>query len=143
VHESAVTDDHSLLLWQTCAYADDLTDAVRGGRPFTGPYQALVDFLHERLLPYLSDEERRLPAARLRDDHLVPLIGTEHARLRADVSTIEGSRTRELLAMATERLVDRLERHVSREEAWLKSSDTRRIEQHGPGGAATSGSAWM
>jgi hypothetical protein len=142
VQNSAVMDEHSLLLWQTCAYADDLTDALRDGRPFTGSYQALIDFLHERLLPYLRDEEGRLPAARLRDDHLAPLIGSEHARLRADVSSIEDSRTLELLAMATERLVDRLERHVSREESWLRTSDTVRIEQHGSGGA-TRGSAWI
>lgn len=29
---TALTDEHSVLLWQTCAYADDLTEAARSKR---------------------------------------------------------------------------------------------------------------
>jgi hypothetical protein len=156
--QSVVTDEHSLLLWQACAYADELTDDVRQGRSFAASYDALVEFLHHRLLPYLDDEERRLPPGQLRDDHLATLIRTEHARLRADVDNIEGSRTRGVLALSAESLVDRLERHVHREEAWVTGVGHLRIERHerseanerserteltNPDGTATRGSAWV
>lgn len=111
--------EHSVLVWQTCAYADDLTEAARSGRGLTKAYDAMLEFLHYRLLPYLSDEERQLPPDRLRDDHLLRLLVTDHERLRADVDNIESSRTRPVLVLATDALVDRLDRHVRREESWI------------------------
>jgi uncharacterized protein (DUF2249 family) len=108
-----------VLLWQTCAYADDLIDAARTGRRLTSAHDTLLAFLHYRLLPYLSNEERQLPADRFRDDHLVRLLVTDHERLRADVDNVESSRTRRLLALSATTLVDRLGRHVRREESWL------------------------
>ncbi|HET6818879.1 MAG TPA: hypothetical protein VFH66_16745 [Mycobacteriales bacterium] len=114
-----ISDEHSVLLWQTCAYAEDLGDAARFRRRLTPAYDAMLEFLHYRLLPYLNNEERQLPAARLRDDHLLQVLIADHERLRADVDNIEGSRTRRLIAMATGALVERLERHVRREESWL------------------------
>jgi uncharacterized protein (DUF2249 family) len=119
-----VDDEHSVLLWQTCAYADDLSDAARSGRRLTPAYDAMLEFLHYRLLPYLRDEERDLPPARLRDDHMLQLLLTDHDRLRADVDNIESSRTRRVLTLATDAFVDRLDRHVRREDAWIRPADT-------------------
>lgn len=119
-----ILDEHSVLLWQTCAYADDLSDAARSGHPLTGPYDAMLEFLHYRLLPYLTEEERRLPKTRLRDERMRRLLLTDHERLRDDVDNIEGSRTRRLLALTADALVNRLDRHVSREETW--------VADHGP-----------
>ena len=119
-----VDDEHSVLLWQTCAYADDLGDAARSGRRLTAAYDAMLEFLHYRLLPYLRDEERNLPPARLRDEHMMRLLLSDHNRLRADVDNIESSRTRRVLTLATEAFVDRLDRHVRREEAWIRPADT-------------------
>ncbi|HET7311169.1 MAG TPA: DUF2249 domain-containing protein [Mycobacteriales bacterium] len=119
-----VDDEHSVLLWQTCAYADDLVDAVRSGQGLTPAYDAMLEFLHYRLLPYLRDEERNLPPARLRDDHMMQLLLSDHDRLRADVDNIESSRTRRVLTLATDAFVDRLDRHVRREEAWIRPADT-------------------
>ena len=118
-----VDDEHSVLLWQTCAYADDLGDAARSGQGLTAAYDAMLEFFHYRLLPYLRDEERNLPPARLRDDHMMQLLLSDHERLRADVDNIESSRTRRVLTLATDAFVDRLDRHVRREEAWLRPAD--------------------
>lgn len=114
-----ISDEHSVLLWQTCAYTDDLRDAAGSGRRLTPAYDAMLEFLHYRLLPYLTNEERQIPAARLRDGHLLRLLVVDHDRLRADVDNIESSRTRRLLALAGDALVDRLDRHLRREESWL------------------------
>lgn len=83
---------------------------------FTPAYDAMLEFLHHRLLPYLRDEERRLPPSTLRDEHMTRLLLTDHERLRADVDNIESSRTRRLLALASGVLVDR---HVRREGRWV------------------------
>jgi uncharacterized protein (DUF2249 family) len=115
-------DEHSVLLWQTCAYADDLRDASRTGRRLAPAHDAMLEFLHYRLLPYLTDEERRLSRDRLRDDHLLETLVADHERLRADVDNVEWSRTRRLVALAAAALDDRLDRHVRREESWLASS---------------------
>jgi uncharacterized protein (DUF2249 family) len=115
-----LSDDHRVLLWQTCAYADDLTDAASAGHRLTPAYDAMLSFLHYGLLPYLASEERQLPPRRLRHAQMRPLLLTDHDRLRADVDNIEASRTRQLLALATGALVDRLDRHVRREERWIR-----------------------
>ena len=114
-----ISDEHSVLLWQTCAYADDLNDAVRTGRRLTPAHDTMLEFLHYRLLPYLTNEERQLAPGRFRDEHLLPLLVTDHERLRADVDNLESSRTRRLLALSASALVDRLDRHARREESWL------------------------
>lgn len=114
------TDEHSVLLWQTCAYAEDLTDAAAAGRRLTPVHDAMLGFLHYRLLPYLATEERHLPVTYLRDRHMLDLLLTDHERLRADVDNIVSSRTRRVLVLATTALVDRLDRHVRREERWIK-----------------------
>ncbi len=117
--DGPLLDEHSVLLWQTCAYADDLTAATRSGRRLTPAFDAMLEFLHYRLLPYLRDEERQLPPARLRDEHMTGLLRADHERLRADVDNVESSGTRRLLALASDVLVDRLDHHVRREEHWL------------------------
>lgn len=115
----AIADEHSVLLWQTCAYADDLSDAVRSGRPVSEPHEALLAFAHYRLLPYLSAEERRLPPTRLRDEHLVTALLGDHERIRVGVDDLEGGGTRRLLGRAAQALVVRLDRHVRREQTWI------------------------
>jgi hypothetical protein len=116
----ALSDEHSVLLWQACAYADELTAAARGDGSMTLPYLAMVDFVHQRLLPYLREEERNLPPTHLRDEHMAPLLRSDHARLRADAANIESTRTRQAVALAAEALVDHLDRHVRREETWMR-----------------------
>lgn len=116
---STVRDEHRVLLWQTCAYAEELAHAARGGRSVTAPHLALVDFARHRLLPYLTDEERRLPATQLRDEHMGQLVRSDHARLRADVDNIESAWTGRLRVLAAEALVGHLDRHVQREELWM------------------------
>lgn len=119
-----ILDEHSVLLWQTCAYADDLTDAARSMQPLGDAYDAMLEFLHYRLLPYLTEEERRLPETRLRDERMRGLLLADHERLRDDVGNLEGSHTRRRLALTADALVDRLDRHVGREETW--------VADHGP-----------
>lgn len=116
----SLTEDHSVLLWQVCAYADDLIDAAHAGRRLTPAHDAMLAFLHYRVLPYLVSEERRFPAMRLRDARMRSLLLTDHDRLRADVDNIECSRTRQLLALASGSFVNRLDRHIRREQKWIK-----------------------
>lgn len=142
-HGSSIADDQSVLLWQACAYVDDVTDAARDGRPLAESYDALRQFLRDRLLPYLSEEERRILPGRLRDDHLANRMRVEHARLRADVATIEDSISQNLLALATETFVVRLERHVHRESEWVTRSDNPDADQADTSRLAPCGSSWV
>jgi uncharacterized protein (DUF2249 family) len=114
-----VADEHRVLLWQTAAYADDLAEAARSRRRLLPAYDAMIGFLYHRLLPYLSGEEGSLQPGRLRDEQMARLLLTDHQRLRADVDNVESSRTRRLLALAAGALVERLDHHIRREEAWL------------------------
>lgn len=115
-----LSEEHSVLLWQTCAYADELIDAVKNRRQRVGPaHDAMLEFAHYRLLPYLADEEHCLPADQLRDSQLSQLLFDDHARIRRGVDNIEAARTRQLLAVAADGLVERLDRHLRREEAWV------------------------
>jgi hypothetical protein len=116
---STMSVDHSILLWQTCAYADDVIDAARAGRSVTRAHDAILYFAHHRLLPYLAEEERCLSATPLRDNHLSRLLYDDHQRIRDGVDNLEACRTRELLALAADGLVERLDRHLRREEAWV------------------------
>jgi uncharacterized protein (DUF2249 family) len=114
-----IRDEHSVLLWQTCAYADEVSDAALSRRRLTPVHDEMLQFLHYRLLPYLTNEERQLAPGCLRDEHMLRLLRADHERLRADVENVESSRTRRLLALAASVLVDRLDRHMRREECWL------------------------
>lgn len=116
-----LADEHDVLLWQTCSYADEFIDAVHSGHPAARAHDAMLEFAHYRLLPYLTDEERRLPAGELRDDRLAQLLLEDHARIRRGVDNIEAGRTRQLVALAAEGLVERLDRHIRREETWITS----------------------
>jgi uncharacterized protein (DUF2249 family) len=117
-----ICDEHSVLLWQTCAYADDVSEAARSRQRLTPVHDEMLQFLHFRLVPYLTNEERQLTPDRLRDEHMLRLLRADHERLRADVENVESSRTRRLLALAAAALVDRLGRHIRREESWLAAS---------------------
>ena len=116
---SQLADEHSVLLWQTCAFAEDLSESARSRQRLSPAFDAMLEFLHHRLLPYLDDEERELSPAGLRDEHMARLLLADHDRLRLDVANVESSRTRQLLALSSDALVDRLERHVRREERWI------------------------
>jgi hypothetical protein len=70
-----LTDTHSVLLWQTCAYADELIDTAQSRRPLTPAINTMFDFLHYRLLLYLGAAERQLPGERL-----TQVLLTDHNR---------------------------------------------------------------
>ena len=123
-----LSDEHNVLLWQTCSYADDLIEAVCRSRPLRVAREAMLEFAHHRLLPYLAQEERWLPPNRLRDDHLVKLLVEDHERIRRGVDNIEAGTTRQLLAFSADSLVERLDRHLRREQAWV--SDDAPIPSH-------------
>jgi uncharacterized protein (DUF2249 family) len=114
-----LVDEHSVLLWQACAYADDVTEAARSGQAFVPALRGMLAFLHYRLLPYLDAEECRLRPNQLRDVHMADLLVADHQRLRADVEGLESSRSRDLAGVAAEVLVDRLDQHLRREERWV------------------------
>jgi uncharacterized protein (DUF2249 family) len=126
--ETPIRDEHSVLLWQACAYAEDLREAIGTGHGVADTRDAMLEFLHYRLLPYLAYEERELPPARLRDGQLRRLLLADHARLRADVGNIESSRTPRVLSIAVEALLDRLDRHLLREESWLRKPMGERVQ---------------
>jgi uncharacterized protein (DUF2249 family) len=112
--DPSVTDEHSVLLWQTCAYADDLVAAATSHGPLGTQYDAMLEFLHYRLLPYLGAEERALPPT---DPDAVVLV-EDHNRIRADIDALDSARTRRALAGASTALVRRLDQHVQREDGW-------------------------
>ena len=114
-----LVDEHSVLLWQVCAHADELTEAVDSGTDFAPALHGMLTFLHYRLLPYLVAEEARLQPAQLRDEHLARLLVADHHRLRSGVETLESSRTRGLAGLAANALTDQLDRHLRREESWV------------------------
>ena len=119
VTRAPLVDEHSVLLWQVCAHADDLTEAVGSRADFALALRGMLTFLHYRLLPYLSAEESRLQPALLRDQHLTELLVTDHQRLRFGVEELESSRTRDLAGLAAAALASQLDRHLRREESWV------------------------
>jgi uncharacterized protein (DUF2249 family) len=120
--DARLTDEHSVLLWQTCAYADDLVDNVHSDAGLSVSLETTLRFLHYGLLPYLRLEERQLAGSDLGDAHLTHLLVSEHDEIRAVVDTIETSRTRQALSIATRSLIERLDRHVRREDACVMES---------------------
>jgi uncharacterized protein (DUF2249 family) len=116
---SPLVDEHSVLLWQACAYADEVAEAAQSGQELVPALHGMLAFLHYRLLPYLVAEESRLRPTRLRDTHMTDLLVMDHQRLRADVENLEAIRSRDLAGLAAQALVDRLDRHVQREESWV------------------------
>lgn len=115
----ALADDHTVLVWQTCAFAEEVREAARSGQRVTPPLDALLEFLQYRLLPYLREEERHLAPGGPGGEQLARLQLVDHDRLRAAAAELESSRTRQLLVAACDALVDGLDRHVRREERWL------------------------
>jgi uncharacterized protein (DUF2249 family) len=120
--DARLTDEHSVLLWQTCAYADDLVDNIHSDGLLITSLETTLQFLHYGLLPYLRTEERQLAGAELGDAHLERLLVSEHDGIRAAVDSIGTSRTRQALSVATKSLIDRLDRHVQREDACVMES---------------------
>jgi uncharacterized protein (DUF2249 family) len=114
-----LVDEHSVLLWQVCAHADELSEAVGSEADFTAALHGMLTFLHYRLLPYLLAEESRLQPAQLRDGHMARLLVTDHQRLRSGVENLESSRTRGLASLAAAALANQLDRHLRREESWV------------------------
>ena len=113
--DPGLLDEHSVLLWQTCAYADDLVAAATFRGPLGTRYDAMLGFLHYRLLPYLSDEERALLADPALDSVQHGLLD-EHDRIRGHVEDLGRASTRHALARSTAALVRRLDLHVQRED---------------------------
>jgi uncharacterized protein (DUF2249 family) len=107
-----LVDEHSVLLWQTCAYADDLVAAATARGPLGTSYDVMLEFLHQRLLPYLSAEERALPPDARHGGRLL----ADHERIRDDVEDLGRAPTRRALAGASTALVRRLDQHVQRED---------------------------
>jgi len=110
--EHNLSDEHSVLLWQTCAYADDLVAATTSHGPLATRYDAMLEFLHHRLLPYLGSEERAPEWASRDARRLIE----DHNRIRAGVDDLDRAPTRRALAGASTALVRRLDRHVQRED---------------------------
>ena len=110
--DAVLTDEHSVLLWQTCAYADDLVTAATSRGPLGTRYDVMLEFLHHRLLPYLSSEERGLPTVA----HDAAELIEDHNRIRSDVDDLDRAPTRRALAGASTALVLRLDQHVLRED---------------------------
>ena len=106
--EPGVVDEHSVLLWQTCAYADDLVAAATSRGLLATPYDAMLGFLHYRLLPYLSAEELALVGNPDPDSVQRGLL-EEHDRIRGDVDDLDQAPTRRALARSTGALVRRLD----------------------------------
>jgi uncharacterized protein (DUF2249 family) len=119
---ATLTDEHSVLLWQTCAYADDLVDNRHSDDLLSTSLETTLRFLHYRLLPYLRAEEQQLADDELADALLTRQLVSEHDGIRAAVDTIETSRTRRTLSIATRSLIERLDRHVQREDACVMES---------------------
>jgi len=120
---AVLSDEHSILLWETCAYSDALTQAADSGTGLDAACDALLEFLHYRLLPYLCAEERRLCDSGLRDRALADLLVADHDRIRAHVDTLSASRTPRLRVISSRALVDCLDRHVQREQSWVLDID--------------------
>jgi len=119
----ALRDEHSILLWETCAYSDELIEAADSGLGLDAACGALLEFLHYRLLPYLCAEERRLCDSGLRDRALAHLLVADHERIRAHVDTLAASRTPRLRVISSRALVECLDRHVQREQSWVLDRD--------------------
>lgn len=117
-------DEHSVLLWQVCAHAEELTEAVDSRTDFVPVLRRMLTFLHYRLLPYLVAEEFRLQPAQLRDEHMARLLLADHQRIRSGVESLESSRTRGLAGLAAGALADQLGRHLRREESWVLDART-------------------
>jgi len=114
----SLVDEHSVLVWQTCAYATDLIEASQRGGRLHATREAMLGFLHYGLLPFLRDEERQLPNARA-NEHRTQKLLDEHCLIRADVEALESIDVGVDLAPAARVLVNRLDRHVQREDAWV------------------------
>lgn len=119
-----LVDEHSVLLWQVCAHADEVTGAAGSAEDFAPALHGMLTFLHYRLLPYLVAEESRLQPAQLRDEHLAELLIADHQRLRSRVENLESSRTPGLTGLAAIALANQLDRHLRREESWIVDAFT-------------------
>jgi uncharacterized protein (DUF2249 family) len=93
-------DEHSVLLWQTCAYAADAVDA---SRELTAPNAAVRDllrYLHYGLLPYLCREAK-----------------ADLTEIRADIDAVQASRSGPQTRRAIDTLIRDLERQLRHEHA--------------------------
>jgi uncharacterized protein (DUF2249 family) len=112
-------DEHCVLLWQTCAYAENVVDEVRARYPPVNALSELLGFLHGRLLPYLNREAELFANVRLRTDWVARALLADHARIRADIECITASRTRSQTRQAVDALVGNLDRHLQHQQVWF------------------------
>jgi uncharacterized protein (DUF2249 family) len=113
-----VSDEHAILVWQTCGYVEDFGDAARAGVGQVSAFDLLLRFLHYRLLSYLSAEERQLAAGDLKPAQRVQQI-IDHFEIREAVEAIEAAETEAGALLASDALVTALDAHVRGEESWM------------------------
>jgi uncharacterized protein (DUF2249 family) len=118
-------DEHSILLWQTCAYAENVVDQPRARYPTENALSQLLGFLRCRLLPYLNREAELLGNVGLRTDWVARALLADHPRIRADVNRINASRTGSQTQQAVEALVGSLDRHLQHQQAWFADPAVR------------------
>jgi uncharacterized protein (DUF2249 family) len=116
-------DDHSILLWQFCAYASEAIDASHATMQMEPEVKSLLRFLRFGMLPYLCREEDMFSPERLHSDWVARALEADHVRIRADVDRIEACRSGTQVRLAIETLLTRLDRHMAHEQAWAKTSD--------------------
>ncbi len=123
----ALSDEHTVLLWQICAYVDELIDAARTGRGLIRAFETLLKFLHYRLVPYLVAEEQDLAAHGLQPAHRIQQL-TEHNEIRETIEAIEAAETESRTLLATAALVTRIDQHARCEQSWIANNDHRASE---------------
>lgn len=122
-HE-ALSDEHTVLLWQICAYVEEFTNAAQTGRELIPAFDSLLTFLHYRLLPYLTAEERQLPGKQLTPEEC-DQQRADHNEIRDGVEAIEAAETEARSLIATATLVTRIDEHTRREQSWITDNGQR------------------
>jgi hypothetical protein len=109
------------LIWQVSARSEALLGDVRAGRPAAPALRALLGYLREVVLQRIADEDSRVAASLHEVPGVVAALRSEHLRLREDVEDLaqalgDGRALRlDGLEGIVQRLVDRLDRHLSLE----------------------------
>jgi uncharacterized protein (DUF2249 family) len=118
------------LIWQVSARSEALLGDVRAGRPAAPALRALLGYLREVVLQRIADEDSRVAARPHEAPPVVAELRSEHLRLREDVEDLaqalgDGRAPRlDGLGGVVQRLVDRLDRHLSLEAVALTDPPT-------------------
>jgi uncharacterized protein (DUF2249 family) len=123
------------LIWQVSARSEALLGDVRAGRPAAPALRALLGYLREVVLQRIADEDGRVAPSPHEEPPVVAELRSEHLRLREDVEDLaqalgDGRVLRlDGVEGVVQRLVDRLDRHLSLEAAALTGPPTG--QRHG------------